>query len=69
MKKTFNIEIDCASCAAKCEEAVKKIDEVSSCNINFMTQKMEIEAEDVDAVIKKVVKVCKKIEPDFVIEL
>ncbi len=69
MKKTYNIEIDCALCASKCEEAVRKMEEVTSCVINFMTQKMIIEADDVDKIIKKVEKVCKKIEPDFEIEL
>lgn len=69
MKKSYNIEIDCALCASKCEEAVRKMEEVTSCVINFMTQKMIIEADDVDKIIKKVEKVCKKIEPDFEIEL
>lgn len=69
MKKSYNIQIDCALCASKCEEAVRKMEEVTSCVINFMTQKMIIEADDVDKIIKKVEKVCKKIEPDFEIEL
>ncbi len=65
MTKTYNIEVDCAVCAQKCEDAIKKIDEVKDCNINFMTQKMTIEAEDVDKVYKKVLKAAKKVEPDF----
>ncbi len=65
MTKTYNIEVDCAVCAAKCEEAIKKIDEVKDCNINFMTQKMTIEADNVDKIYKKVLKAAKKVEPDF----
>jgi len=65
MTKTYNIEVDCAVCAQKCEDAIKKIDEVKDCNINFMTQKMTIEAEDIDKVYKKVLKAAKKVEPDF----
>lgn len=65
MTKTYNIEVDCAVCAQKCEDAIKKIDEIKDCNINFMTQKMTIEAEDIDKVYKKVLKAAKKVEPDF----
>lgn len=65
MTKTYNIEVDCAVCAQKCEDAIKRIDEVKDCNINFMTQKMTIEAEDIDKVYKKVLKAAKKVEPDF----
>ena len=65
MKKVFNIEVDCAVCAQKCEDAIKKVDGVIDCQVNFMTQKMTIEAEDGDAIIKKVEKAAKKIEPDF----
>lgn len=65
MIKTYNIEVDCAVCAQKCEDAIKKIDEVKDCNINFMTQKMTIEAEDIDKIYKKVLKAAKKVEPDF----
>ena len=65
MTKTYDIEVDCALCANKCEEAINKLDEVSSCKINFMTQKMVLEAEDTDKIIKKVLKTAKKVEPDF----
>lgn len=68
MKKTFNIEVDCAVCAQKVEDAIKKIDGVHSCNINFITQKMTIEAEDVDSLLKQIKKAARKIEPDFEIE-
>ena len=39
MKKTYKCEVDCANCAAKMEDAVKKIDGVESARVNFMTQK------------------------------
>ena len=72
MKKTYKIEIDCASCATKCEDAARKVDGVSDVNINFMTQKMKVEFDDganVDAIMKNVTKACKKVESDFEIEL
>lgn len=67
MKKTFKmVDLDCANCAAKMEEAIKKIDGVTNASVNFMTQKMTIEADDAkfDAIVKEAVKVCKKVEPD-----
>ena len=67
MKKTFKLEdLDCAVCAAKMEDAVKKIDGVSNASVSFMSQKMTIDADDArfDEIVKTVVKVCKKIEPD-----
>lgn len=72
MKKTFKlIDLDCANCAAKMEDAVKKIDGVENASVSFMTQKMTIEADDVrfDDVVKEAVKVCKKVEPDCEIVL
>ncbi|MCR5544950.1 MAG: cation transporter [Lachnospiraceae bacterium] len=71
MKKKFKCEVDCANCAAKMEDAGKKIDGVVDLNINFMTQKLTMEAEEdrFDAVLEEVVKVCKKVEPDFEIEV
>lgn len=71
MKKFYKIEVDCALCAQKIEEVINKMDEVKECTINFMTQKMMVEIEDsiFDKVLKKIVKVAKRIEPDFEIEL
>ena len=72
MKKTYKIEIDCASCATKCEDAARKVNGVSDVNINFMIQKMKVEFDDgadVDAIMKNVTKACKKVESDFEIEL
>lgn len=64
MRKTYEIEVDCAACALKCEEAIKKVDGVNDCKINFMTQKMILDA-DSDDILKKVLKAAKKVEPDF----
>ncbi len=71
MKKKFKIEVDCANCAAKMEEAVKKVPGVVDATVSFMTQKMAVEAEDgrFDAVMADVVKACKKVEPDCEIYL
>lgn len=67
MKKTFKlIDLDCANCAAKMEDAIKKIDGVTNASVSFMTQKMTIEADDArfDDIVKEAVKACKKVEPD-----
>lgn len=72
MKKTFKlIDLDCANCAAKMETAIKKLDGVSDASVSFMAQKMTIEADDAkfDAIMKQVVKTCKKVEPDCEIVL
>ena len=64
MKKSFKIEVDCANCANLVEEAVKKVAGVKSANVVFMTQKMKIEFDDdadIDAVMKEVVRVAKKV--------
>lgn len=70
MKKHFDLEdLDCANCAAKMEDAIRKIDGVKDCSVSFMTQKLILEAEDdrFDAVLKEVVKTCRRVEPDCVI--
>lgn len=67
MKKKFKLQdLDCANCAAKMEEAIKKIDGVNDASVNFMMQKMTIDAEDsrFDEIMKEVVTVCAKVEPD-----
>ena len=67
MKKTFQmIDLDCANCAAKMEDAIKKLPGVKNAAVSFMTQKLTIEAEDdkFDDVVKQAVKACKKVEPD-----
>ena len=67
MKKTYKIEVDCANCARKMEEAARKTEGVAYAAINFMTQKMTVEFEDgaeESAVMKKVLKNCRKVEDD-----
>ena len=58
--------LDCANCAAKMGDAIKKIDGVTNASVSFMTQKMVIEADDArfDEIMKEVVSVCAKVEPD-----
>ena len=71
-KKKFKLtDLDCANCAAKMENAIRKIEGVSDASVSFMTQKMTIEADDArfDAIMEEVVKVCRKVEPDCVINL
>lgn len=67
MKKKFKLEdLDCAHCAAKMEEAIKKIYGVTDANVNFMAQKMTIEAPDdrFDEIVQEAVKCIAKVEPD-----
>ena len=67
MKKTYDIEVDCANCANKMEEATKKTDGVKDAVVNFMTLKMTVEFEDgvnEKEVMKQVLKNCKKVESD-----
>jgi len=67
MRKKFKIEVDCANCAAKIENAIKKIEGVEDASVGFMTQKMAISAPDeiFDDIMKEVLSVAKKVEPDF----
>ena len=72
MKKEFKLQdLDCANCAAKMEEAIKRIEGVADANVSFMTQKMTIEAEEsrFDEIMKEVVAVCRKVEPDCIIQM
>ena len=72
MKKTYKIEVDCANCANLMEDATNKIEGVAGAVVNYMTQKMVVEfAEGADekAVMKNVLKACRKVEPDCEIDL
>ena len=72
MKKTYKIEVDCAKCANKMDEAAKKTPGVRDAVVNFMTLKMSVEFEDgadIKAVMKEVVKNCKIVEDDCEIYL
>lgn len=67
MKKTFKLEdLDCANCAAKMEDAISKIPGVNKVTVNFMAQKMILDAEDdkFDAVLKEAAATIKRVEPD-----
>lgn len=67
MKKTYKIEVDCANCANKMEEAAQKTPGVKSATVNFMTLKMNVEFEegqDPKTVMQQVRKSCKKVEDD-----
>lgn len=68
MSKTFKIEVDCANCANLVEDAAKKVTGVKELSISFMTQKMKVsfdEGADQELVMAEVLKVAKKVEPDF----
>ncbi len=67
MKKKFKMQnLDCANCAAKMESAIKSLDGVQDATVSFMTQKLTIEADDdrFEEIMKQVVEVCVKVEPD-----
>ena len=72
MKKTYKLtDLDCAHCAAKMETAIKKLPGVTDANVAFLAQKLtlETEADDQSAIMKDVVKIIKKIEPDCDVEV
>lgn len=67
MKKSYKIDVDCANCANKMEEAAKKTEGVKDATVNFMMLKMNVEFNenaDVKAVMKNVLKNCKRVEDD-----
>ncbi len=67
MKKSYKIEVDCANCANKMEEAAKKTDGVKDATVNFMMLKMNVEFDenaDIKSVMKNVLKNCKRVEDD-----
>ncbi len=67
MKKVYKIDVDCANCANKMEEATKKTTGVKNAVVNFMALKMTVEFEEdvnIDEVMKNVIKNCKKVEDD-----
>ena len=72
MKKTFELEdLDCAHCAQKMQDAIAKIDGVDSVIVNFLSQKMTLEAADekFDDILKQAIKTIKKVEPDCTVIL
>lgn len=72
MKKHFKLrDLDCANCAAKMEDAIRKLPGVNSATVSFMTQKLILDADDArfDEILQQAVKICKKVEPDCTIVL
>lgn len=67
MKKTYKIDVDCANCALKMEEASKKVSGVRDCSVSYMSLKMTVDLEDgkdEKLIMKEVLKACKKVESD-----
>ncbi len=67
MKKTYKIEVDCANCANKMEEAARQTPGVAAATVNFMTLKMTVEfaeGHDPKSVMREVLKNCKRVEDD-----
>lgn len=72
MKKTFKLlDLDCAHCAAKMEDAIKKLPGVTSASVNFLSQKLTLEAPDelFDDLLKQAADCVKKVEPDCTIKI
>lgn len=70
MKKIYRLrDLDCANCASKMERSIKKLDGVNDASVNFLTQKMTVDAEDsrFEEIMDEVVKLCRRVEPDCVI--
>lgn len=68
MKKAFEIEeLCCAHCAAKIEKAISKLEGVNDVTVSFLTQKITLDAQDdkFEQIVKEMVKIAKKIEPDM----
>ena len=67
MKKKFKLQdLDCANCAAKMEDAIRKLPGVNDVSVSFLTQKLTLDADDekFEEILDQAVKICKKVEPD-----
>ena len=72
MKRQFKLlDLDCASCAAKMEQAIRTLDGVHGATVSFLTQKLTLDADDArfDEILRQVIAVCRKVEPDCTIVL
>ena len=72
MKKVMKLrDLDCAHCASKMEDAIRRLDGVQAASVDFLSQKLTLEAEDArfDEVLREVVRACRRIEPDCEIVL
>lgn len=68
MIKKYHVEVDCANCAAKMEDACSKLEGIKSLQINFMAQKMTVdfeEGQNIESVLNSIEKTCKKVERGF----
>lgn len=71
MKKTYKVEVDCAACALKMEQAAKKVEGILDATVSFVTQKMHVEFDEnaePEKIMPKVLKACRKVEPDCEID-
>ena len=67
MTKTFKMQdLDCANCARKMEDAIRKLDGVAEVHVNFLTQKMVLTADDArfDEIVQEAVKLVRRVAPD-----
>ena len=67
MKKVYKLQdFDCANCAAKMERAINKIDGVERASVNFLTQRLAVEADEsrFEEIMDEIAKACRKVEPD-----
>ena len=65
--KTYDIDVDCAACALKMENAARNTNGVKDAQVSFMTLKMKVDFADVaylKSVLKQVLKTCQKVEND-----
>lgn len=72
MEKTYKLEnLGCANCAAKMEKAIRKLEGVEEANVNFMTQKLYIRADEsrLTGIMEKAVAIIRKVEPDCAIKM
>lgn len=67
MKKVYRLQdLDCANCAAKMERAIRKIEGVEAASVNFLTQRLAVEADEerFEEIMDEIARVCRKVEPD-----
>ena len=70
MKQSFRLQgLDCANCAARLERALNKLDGVAHASVNFLAQRLSLEAEDArwEAALRDAKALVKKLEPDVTV--
>lgn len=70
MKQSFRLQgLDCANCAARLERALNKLDGVAHASVNFLAQRLRLEAEDArwEGVLRDAKALVKKLEPDVTV--